>query len=98
MAPRTIAKGAQTRPGPSVDVYALGAVLYHLLVGRPPFLGATPLETGHQVVHQDPVPPRQFQTQIPRDLETICLKCLAKEPQRRYASCHSRCRRPAPIS
>jgi len=72
--------------GPLADVYSLGAVLYQLLIGRPPFQAATSIETIVQVLNTDPVAPRSMNASIPKDLETICLKCLEKDPHRRYQS------------
>ena len=85
MAPEQAA-GRMRDIGPHSDVYALGAILYELLTGRAPFVGLSAEETVKQVCEQEPVPPRRLLGRLPRDLDTICLKCLEKAPARRYAS------------
>ena len=85
MAPEQ-ARGDKTGIGPATDVYALGSILYEMLTGRPPFDAPTAAETVAQVLNDDPPPPSRLRPRLPRDIVTICMKCLEKSPRRRYAT------------
>src|SRR5262249_17486167 len=78
------AGGRRGEVGPAADVYALGATLYALVTGRPPFQAATAMDTVLMVLNNEPLPPRRLNASIPHDVETICLKCLQKDPGKRY--------------
>jgi len=81
------AMGIPENIGAATDQYSLGAMMYALITGRPPFLSAKPMDTVSKVLHQEPLPPHKMVEGLPRDLETICLKVLQKNPAQRYASC-----------
>jgi len=85
MAPEQMAGNASLM-GPGIDVFALGAIIYEMLTGRPPFRGETLSDTERKLATEDPAPPSRINAKVPRDLETICLKCLEKEPHNRYSS------------
>jgi tetratricopeptide (TPR) repeat protein len=85
MSPEQVS-GDPDRIGPATDVYALGATLYTLISGRPPFQAASAIDTLRQVLDKEPIPPRELDSTLPRDLDTITLKCLEKNPQQRYES------------
>jgi len=85
MAPEQAA-GERNVLGPAVDIYSLGAILYELLTARPPFRAGTPVETVRLVINAEPIPPTRMNARVPRDLEVICLRCLNKDPARRYPS------------
>ena len=87
MAPEQ-AEGRSRAVGPAADVYASGAILYQALTGKPPFLGHSAIETVKLVVSADVVSPRRLRPDVPRNIETICLKCLEKSPEKRYATAH----------
>ena len=88
MAPEQAA-GKTKELGPPCDIYGVGAVLYELLTGRPPFRSETPVDTIMHVLEHEPVPPRLLNHKVDRDLETICLKCLQKDPKLRYTNAHA---------
>lgn len=89
MAPEQITQSGQWPIDHRIDVYALGIILYEMLTGRPPFRAVSPIDTMLQIKHEEPVPPSRLEPTIPRDLENICLKCIEKDPNKRYGSAQS---------
>jgi serine/threonine-protein kinase len=85
MAPEQMT-GSSASMGPSVDIFALGAMFYEMLTGSPPFRGTSLSDTERRLTSEEPTPPSQLNAKVPRDLETICLKCLEKDPKNRYAN------------
>jgi serine/threonine protein kinase len=83
MAPEQ-AKGSAEEIGPAADIYSLGVILYEMLAGRPPFISSSAVDVLRQHVSDPPTPPRQLRRELPRDLEAICMRCLEKDPRRRY--------------
>ncbi len=86
MAPEQITQSGHWTVDHRMDVYALGIILYEMLIGRPPFRAVSPIDTMLQIKHEEPVPPTRFEPTVPRDLENICLKCIEKDPNKRYPS------------
>lgn len=86
MSPEQATAGTKSSVGPASDVYSLGAVMYHMLTGRPPFQAETAVETISQLLDQEPLPPRLLNRNVAPELEAICMNCLAKLPESRYAS------------
>lgn len=86
MAPEQITQSGHWPADQRMDVYALGIILYEMLTGRPPFRAVSPIDTMLQIKHDEPVPPTRFEPTLPRDLQNICLKCIEKDPTKRYSS------------
>ena len=98
MAPEQAAGRPRRRSARAATSISLGVILYHMLTGRPPFQAASPVDTVLMVLEQDPVPPRMLNPKADRDLEMICLRCLQKPPDLRYATAAAAGRRPGGVS